>query len=513
MRLTLKDIIKSYEAIKKLAFEEFNTGNLQKSLYYIDQATVLAQQFNWIYADDELENLLSDISNKIIINKPTNYTPQINKVVIFDDYCRSFVLVLQYIKALVALNVEILYITGKDFTNDGLGYALNTIKEFPNVKVEIIPQDKNILNRIKLINEKVCDFQPSKLFLHLTAKSVFIPTLYSFPKGITRYIINLADQTFWLGSKGVDYSLEFRQFGATVSFEKRGLKKEQLLSVPFYPIADDNSFAGFPKITKGKVVVFSGGDFYKTINPQNTYWDLVKSILTENPNVVFLMATKVENGGAKSFLNDFILKNNFEDRFIYIGFRSDINEVFKHCDIFMGTCPASGSLMSQLAATHAKPILQFYLPDTSDDETEAAICHNGDIRISFTQKEAFLEEAKKLINNIEYRKTRGSEIKSVMFTEEQFNERIEQLLNGKTMLAPPSPHSVDYDALTERWYWIEYTGFIETVQFVYSILGLERLRQMLPAIWLKYIYGRYFQTKIFSLNWYNYKLVSKNKNI
>lgn len=508
MKLTLKDIIKSYEAIKKLAVEEFHKGNLQQSLYYIDQATVLAQQFNWIYSDNELEYLLSEISNKII-NTPTRYTPEINRVVIFDDYCRSFVLVLQYIKALVASSVEILYITGKDFTNDRLGYALNTIKEFPNLKVEIIPQDKNILNRIRLIHEKVCDFQPSKLFLHLTAKSVFIPTLYSLPKEITKYIINLADQTFWLGSKGIDYSLEFRQFGATVSFEKRELKKEQLLSVPFYPIADNTPFAGFPEVTKGKVVIFSGGDFYKTINPQNTYWNLVKSILDENPNVVFLMATKVENRGAKDFLNDFIEKNNFENRFIYLGFRSDINEVFKHCDIYMGTCPASGSLMSQLAAINAKPILQFYLPDTPDDETEAALCHNRNINISFTQKDKFLEEAKKLINNAEYRRTRGSEIKSAMFTEEQFNERIYQLLLGKTIPAVPAPLSVDYDALTLRWYWIEFTGFIETIQFVYSVFGIQRLRKMLPGIWLKYIYGRYFQTKIFSWDWYKYKFGKK----
>lgn len=64
---------------------------------------------------------------------------------------------------------------------------------------------------------------------------MFVPVMCRLPKPITRYLINLQDQTFWLGGNAIDYSIEFRPFGASVSMERRGLKREQLLMLPFYP--------------------------------------------------------------------------------------------------------------------------------------------------------------------------------------------------------------------------------------------------------------------------------------
>lgn len=505
IRLTLKDITKSYEEIKKSAIEEFNKGNLQQSLDLIDHAAVLAQQFNWIYSDDELEDLLQKISTMIFTETQCNYSPIENRVVLFDDFCTSFVLALQYLNALVAQNATILYITGREITSSSkFAHIIDTIKDYPRLTVKVIPQNVNRLIRIREIYNTIIEFFPTKILLHITAKSICLPVLFSLPKSITKYIINLADQTFWLGSKGVDYSLEFRSFGATVSLEKRGLRKDQLIYLPFYPIVDNNPFQGFPNEVKDKVIIFSGGDFYKTIDPEYTYWNLVKSVLMENPNAVFLYATKVDYSKTQEFIDKFIKVNNFENRFIFIGFRPDINEVFKHCDIFMGTNPASGSLMSQLAAYNSKPILQFYLPDTPDDETEAAICHNKNLQISFTNKNKFLEEAKHLINNAEYRIARGKEINSCMLTEYQFNNRFVECI--KTNSSPVETKSVNYDALTQRWYWIEYMGFIDTIQYIYSVLGAKKCFKKATSVWFKYNIKKYLQTKLFSLKWYKYKL-------
>ena len=52
---------------------------------------------------------------------------------------------------------------------------------------------------------------------------------------------------FWLGAKAIDYVLEFRQFGVSVSQQRRGIISQQQLLVPFYPIIDNNPFQGFPK--------------------------------------------------------------------------------------------------------------------------------------------------------------------------------------------------------------------------------------------------------------------------
>ena len=507
IRLSLNEIIRSYEAIKKIAIDEYYKGNLELSLDYIDKAAVLAQQFNWIYSDAELEDLLQKISFSIFSDKSEKYNPVKNRVVIFDDYCRTFVLALQYIEALLACDFEILYITGKDFSSSSqLGFALDKIKNYPNVTIEIIPQNSNRIKRLEEIYAKIYSFKPSKVLLHLTSNSVCIPVLYSLDKQISRYIINLADQTFWLGSKGIDYSFEFRSFGAAVSFEKRGLNKEQLIYLPFYPIVDKNPFQGFPEVTKDKVVIFSGGDFYKTIDTKNTYWRLVKSILNQNHKAIILFATKADTNRTKEFIDNFITENNFEDRFIYTGFRADIDEVFKHCDIFMGTCPASGSLMSQLAAVNSKPILQFYLPGTPDDETEAAICHNHTIQISFSDEQKLLVEAKKLIDNADYRVQKGKEMNECMLTVEQFNTLFKQCIETNKSTPVITENSIDYNALTQRWYWIEYMGFIDTTQFVFSIFGSKRCKIFVPTVWLKFNYRRYFQTKILSIKWYKERI-------
>lgn len=513
MKLKLKEIIKSYKLIKKIAVREYSEGNLHKSLDYIDQATILAQQFNWIYADDELENLIAKISRQIFSDQSVVFTSKEKRVVFYDDFCISFVLALQYLNGLVKNNYTILYITGREISSTSkFANIIDTIKNYPDLTIKVIPQNADKIHRIKELYQSIVEFQPSKLLLHIPSKSISIPVIYGLPEGITKYIINLADQTFWLGAKGINYSLEFRQFGATVSYEKRGLTKNQLLYLPFYPIKDNNSFQGFPEITEGKVVIFSGGDFYKMFDPELTYWNLIKNILLQNSNAIFLFAVKVDNHKTQQFIDDFISENGFENRFIYIGFRSDINEVMKHCDIYMGTCPASGSLMSQLAAVNSKPILQFYFPDTPDDETEAAICHNHNMSISFTDVNAFLNEAKHLIEDIDYRIKKGKEIYSCMLTVNQFEENLSKCLITNNSQVNLKSGLIDYQSLTQRWYWLEYLGFLDTVKYIYSILGAKNCLRNVPLIWVTYHYRRFFKTKLFNFGWYKYKFNLKNQN-
>lgn len=487
MHLTLNEIKKGYAVLKRRAFESFDAGDYDLTLSHIDQAVGYVQQFNWIYKDDDLETLLSKISH-LKISSPAAYIPKDGRVVLFDDWCTSYVLALQYVEALSLNFKEVLYITGRDVENMGYKNILDSIAKYANVKPVIIPQKLNRYERSQFIVDTIADFCPVKLFLHIGYNSPIILALYSLPSNIDKYLINLADQTFWLGVKAIDYTLEFRPFGASVSLEKRGLKKEQLLYLPFYPVRDGNPFQGFPKQAEGKVIIFSGGDFYKTLDPEFTYWNLVRDILNENKDVVFLYAIKNMMGKTKDFIDSFIKKNNFEERFIYIGFRPDIDEVVKHCDIFMGTCPVCGSLTSQLAAVNSKPILQYYLPDTFDDETEQAICHNLDLKISFTEKKAFMDEAKRLIQDKDYRKQRGQLINQAMFTRAQFNAKLFEVVSRNISTSPIK--SIDYYVVAERWWWCEKLGFYNTLQQLFAFLGKRTYLNMFPVIAFDYYKNR-----------------------
>ena len=316
------------------------------------------------------------------------------------------------------------------------------------------------------------------------------------------------DQVFWLGKKAIDYCLEFRPFGVAVSRDRRGIREEQQLYVPFYPIKDGNPFEGFPELPDGSITIFSGGDFYKTLDPNYSYWNLVKRVLQANPQAIFLYATKNVMGKTKDFLDAFVRDNHLEQQFKYIGFRSDISEVFAHADIFMGTCPVCGSLTSQLAAINHKPILQYYLPDTFDDETEQAVCYNAPgLQISFSDQDAFVAEASRLINDADYRKQKGEEKYAATLKPEQFNQIF---IDAITTNHAPCPRKyVDYKEVFTRWWWLETMGFKDNLSSLYYKLKWRRLQYRVVSIWFKFLYRRYFETKLFSWKWYKYKLGMK----
>lgn len=486
LKLSKKDIKQGYKGVKRLASEAIKKNDYESALSYIHHCSNIAGQFNWIYSDAEIEDLLHEIAEGSIKKSVAGFNPDGNRWVLYDDWCTSYVLAIQWIEAMVKSGKEILYITSRDFSKPNRNASiLNRVEAFPNVSVHIVPQGIEI-DRAQDIYNAVIGFNTSKLILHKGAVSSPVNlALYVLPKGVCKYIINLSDQTFWLGSKTIDYSLEFRQFGASVSLQKRGLKKEQLLLVPFYPADDRNEFDGFPEeCSQDKVIIFSGGDYYKTLNEKRTYWKLIKSILNKYPQVIFLFATKnIPEGDAEIYR--FIKDNSFEGRFIYINFRPDIYQVFKHCDIYMGTSPTSGSLMSGLACVNAKPILQYYEPGTTDDETEQSVCFNEQYFISFSNENAFLQEADRLISDAQYRKWQGERLQRAIISVEQFDKLVlDSLETNKTQL-PIIEYQVDYEELFNRWYYLEKAGYTLSSPYIYGLLKKKRCLIYAPGVFIK----------------------------
>ena len=490
MKATKKDITRGLSAIKEKAKRCFQNGDIKAAMNLVDAYSSIAGQFNLNYADYDVEALIKVIAENVI-QRAENYSANPDKWILYDDFCTTYVLGLQWLDSMASSGKHIIYITTRDIQAESRHKnILDRVAKYCNVETIIIPQGDRI-KRAQELYFSITQSNASKLILHKYATTspidLVLPVL---PAQIEKYVINLSDQTFWLGVSSIDYCLEFRPFGASVSLQRRGLNKEQLLMVPFYTADDQNSFVGFPaECTKDKVIIFSGGDYYKTLDDAHTYWTLVKEILERYPQVVFLFATKnIPEGDSE--IKRFILDNQFEGRFIYIQFRPDIYQVFAHCDIYMGTCPTSGSLMSQLAAINGKPILQYYAPGTPDDETEQAICINDSFQISYQDKDSFLQEADRLINDIGYRDQRGQRLKTAMMQHRQFNQLVVQtLVTNKTQI-PICDHRIDFTELDDRWFYLEKAGYINTIPFIYSILGAKDCFRLAPFIFIKKNYNR-----------------------
>lgn len=490
MKVNLRVVKAGYKGIKKLAFKAFEAGNYEKSLSYIEKASILATQIMWRYADEELDSLQAKIAEECIKKRDGEYVVDSKKVVFYDYFGLTFILALQYLRTLSNLGYEVLYLMEERVNVEPT--ILDSIDLEKNITIKIIKTNTNILNRINDIYHSILDYKPSKLFLHINTVSACLPVLHHLPKQITKYYINLGDHAFWLGSTAVDYSFEFRSFGAVVSEEMRGLKKEQLLLLPYYPIVDKREFMGFPDEVKDKVIIFSGGDFYKTVDREDNYWKLCYNILSQNPNAVILYANKGINDYGNNLMHEFIIKNRFENRFIPIGFRRDINEVMMHCDIYMGTFPMSGGLMSQHAAINAKPILQFYPTSLfSFEETESMICFREKFDISFTDEKRFLEEAKRLIDSEAYRRKQGKKLQEAMITQEEFEKIFEASLETHQTQLSIEKVNINYTALEQWWIDVNNRGYYDAGSFILSVLGKAKYQSIpISTLTLKYIVNR-----------------------
>lgn len=513
LKLTISDIKKMTALLKGKAFEALAEKQYGKAWLMLCEAEALIQEFNWEYTDDDLEQILQRIAEQWILDVPQAYLPNEDRVAVVDDWCTSYVLVLQYIDALVDAGKEILYITSKDIASSPHKNIIDRISKYPKLTYHVIPQNKQPIDQwCREVYDKIIAFAPSKIVAHIGPCSHFLPVIARLPEGIKTYRSNLDDQCFWLGKSIIDYSLEFRPFGVAVSRERRGIRPEQQLYVPFYPVKDGNPFGGFPELPKDSVILFSGGDFYKTLDPNYTYWKLVKRILQENPKAVLLFATKNGLRTQQEFLERFVRENHLEKQFCYIGFRPDINEVFAHADIFLGTCPVCGSLTSQLAALNHTAILQYYLPNTDDDETEQALNYNNpDLQLSFSDEEAFLQEAKRLINDKDYRKQKADLAYESTIKPAQFNKVFMDAI--MTNVAPCPTKKVDYDEVLCRWWWPEKMGFDDHLSYLEPKMKRYGLLSKMPSLWLKYNYRRFFTNKLFSKEWYKYKLQGKKKEV
>ena len=444
-RITQQDIESLYEKIKKKAFKEFHKGNVEQSLKDVSVAATIAYNSNFIYKDDDLENLLSKISCRVLPQQISPFSKS-NKYVLIDAFgLPNQGLTQQYLRALIALEVEFLYILEVASPNSQI--ILDEILNSSKGTFCVVGSGKEI-NKMKFVYDQITKFQPSAIFAHLTPWDTLATTiLYAF-SFCTRYNINLTDHAFWLGPGCFDYTLEFRNYGCTVSYEKRGFSQSQILLNPYYPIIDKTAFLGFPSETKGKSILFSGGAYYKIYGKNNAFLRMMKRVLDENPAAILLYA----GSGYEKPIKLFIQENKLEERLLLIGQRKDINEVFAHCDIYIGTYPFSGGLMTQYAAYNSKPVVAYVDQKDTVNNLQDLISPNRELKYSLTYSdpEDFFAEVKLLIRDVDYRVSKGREMKSALKTKEQFDDLFKHFLKNKVAY-PFDLVKIDYDE-RKQWY-------------------------------------------------------------
>ncbi len=462
---TQNDIERYYARIKRMAVRDFEKGEYVRSLRHIDNAASLAYNLNHIYADPELEALMGRISEKLVDGEKIRYPVVAGRWLFYDQIGNDTVLALQYIRALMEWGGEILYVLDPMGPDIKKGTVISELESYGKATILIL--DTNMERRVDAFHRTLAEimkFGPEKALIHAPAGGAFGVAMLHALKDTVKYRIVPGDHHFYLGTSVTDYAIEFRPFGATVAMEKRGMKRERILIQPYYPVVMESPFEGFDFDAAGKTLLFSGGAYYKILGGDEIYFRIIKRITDTHPEVIVQYNGQGTARNRKK-VKELINKYGLERVFHLDDFRPDVNEIMKRCDIYIGTYPLCGGLMSQYAAINGKPVLQYRtLGDEVNFIEDILGVDDPKMKVSFTDIDALVQQAEQFIESPTFRHSEGEKLRRAMITPRRFASRLKTTVeNGKTF--DGRSVKIDYPAETHRYLTLinEYSEVIENL--------------------------------------------------
>ena len=96
-----------------------------------------------------------------------------------------------------------------------------------------------------------------------------------------------------------------------------------------------------------------------------------------------------------------------------------------------------------------------------------------------------MHEADRLINDVNYRNAQGKRLQKAMIQPEQFNKALERLLSTNESPFPVETKYVDYKLLDDRWFALEKAGYLNTMSYLWGLLGKWNCFKYAPTLYFK----------------------------
>lgn len=467
--------------IKEKAKKLYEQNQYEKSLRHVQLLGYMKYNVNEDYHDNELDTLVGKITQNI---KPDQLFPKYEEgsryVVFYDSFgldTRGLALI--YLKALAALNINIIYITIKSRKNR-IPSIYEVLSQNTKNRLYFFDDSLTIKSYRKLINF-LSNYSVDSLIMYLDPYDLIgIMTGISYESLIKRYLINLTDHAFWLGCNSFDYIIEFRDYGANVSHDYRNIEKNRIIKLPYYPVINtDFKFEGFPIETSNKKIIFSGGSLYKTLGAENKYYQIVEHLLKKHSEVAFIYA----GYGDADELDK--LSRKYDGRVFHIGERKDLYEMMRHSYLYLSTYPMIGGLMTQYAAAAGTlPMTLLY------DDCGTGVLLNPEMAgIEFYDIKDFLNELDKCIEDVSYKNRKEENLKHQLITEKEFISGISDILNYQKTAFSISYSKVDtknfrktyLERMTDRKI-NKLLGKKRFIRYSFSLFPLETMEGILENI-------------------------------
>jgi hypothetical protein len=408
--------------LKKIIENDIKNKNINIGLKRLVCLKNINFSFYYSYRDDDIENYIRQFSQLIFPNI-MKFKPEFSNVVLFDSLSWDYHgLTQQYLRAMMNMNLSILYVVlGK--ISDKNKQIQQELCNYGKAEIIYIPSDMFDVQELRSLYEKIYDFKPFKIFLH--SFDVLDCIIINAIDSSVKLRIDLGDHHCWLGIDFTDYIIGFNDWGLVLCNTMKKVTQSKLMSLPYYPILDGTlEFKGFPAYVDGKVLLFSGGALYKTINEDMTFFKMLHRIVKENENALILFSCRGDDSILKKYIND----NYLSDKIILIGYRKDLSKVFDHIDIYINTYPLGGGLMVQYAMDKGVPILSAIANATIENLDFTSLGYT--YKTEYGELEKFHREANKLINDEEYRLAIGKLIRKYAPSKEKFNKLFSDIYNN-----------------------------------------------------------------------------------
>ncbi len=414
-------IEKDYEKLKRAAGKLFKKGLFEKTLRLIYLLAGLMYTVNQKFYDDKLEEVLIEMGRNIAGERKP-YQSKKNHVIFFDGFGNEDRgLMLIYVKALLELGYDISYIT-----------RYEKAETIPRLRGElgdriIYLKQRKYLDQIKELISIIDECGAEHAFLYITPDDVVAVSAFSQYQGkIKRYLINLTDHAFWLGRNAADIFVEFRNYGADISFQERKINKEQLVVLPFYPQIPEVVFKGFPFDEKGKKVIYSGGFLYKTFGEGNLYYQIVEFILKADKDTIFYYT----GAGDTTEINKLMVK--YPQRVYYDVERSDFYEIMQRCYFYLSTYPYFGGMMTQYAVAAGKLPITLGGEEVIGEQT----ADGGKDIWYFKDADVLCQEIARLLENPRYLEEREKCVLKGISNPEVFRRQLQKIMTDSKSERP-----------------------------------------------------------------------------
>lgn len=447
---TEKALYSELEMLKKNTIQAYHNGKYKECFEYLDLTCSLARHFYLLWTIPEFEDILLAFSKSMSVqNRFKNEHGDEERIVFYDTHATdNYVLTQQYLAAALSWNVNILYITNKDMNMPNRKNIKEMLDCSPRAKIEKIPGGLDVLEAAEYIVKMVCDFGTTKCLVHTQSFDLMGIIAFGALDLIEKFYIETSDHIFWLGTKAFDYYIVFRSLGYNTCVQHRGIPSNKLLLQPYYPIMYSRKLQPYPVNHRDSVKILSGARIEKVYGDNDKYFELIEGIIRNNSNVEFYYIGAGVYGklAQTSYLEKQIAKRQYGDNFHVLGFRNDITELMKEMDIYMGTYPIGGGLMTQIAASQGLPIVQYVAPGLSSSVGEFIDCENRKQPFVFENPNEFYAECNHLIRDKEYRRRIGKKLKHRVLTEQEFNEQAKVLIFNKKSPYKPDQYETDCKA-------------------------------------------------------------------